>query len=369
MIKEDPLTGVGAGNWKIMMPHYGLNGLPPEARKAEMFYLRPENDFLWVFAETGIIGGLAYVGIFIMAAFACIRKINFAVEKKEKMLAYTVLNALILYSVTAFFSFPKDRMYLHIELALIFSLALLFIEQKSTSKKLIQLPPIFFLIAFGLFTWKGSHLFAAEKKLSKLLDARKNNQHQQVLDHTESIIRNHYLMDQTSTPINFYEGVAYFSLQNLDQAMLSFHKAEALHPYHLHVLNNLATCYSIKGDFNQSIAYFNKALRISPDFQEAIINLSGLHYNNRNYKEAYKYFFMARKDNLQNALYVNLDAIISKTINDSLILMTQQYIEKGELEKAESSIKGLLHKSKWPQYHDLQVAIIRKRQQLNLLKK
>lgn len=368
MVKDYPYTGVGAGNWKIMLPNYGLSGLPPEARKAALFYLRPENDFLWAFAETGIIGGLAYIGIFIIAAMACIRKINIAKEKKEKLMAFAVLNALILYGVTAFFSFPKDRIYLHIELAIIISLALLFVEQKTLSKKLIQFPVFTVLTVFILFTWKGSKLFAAEKKLSKLLAARTENQHQEVLDATESIVKNNYLMDQTTTPICFYEGVAYFGLQNLDQALISFHKAEALHPYHLHVLNNLATCYSIKGDFNKSIAYLNEAIRISPDFQEAIINLAGLHYNNRNYKEAYKYFFMASKDNTQNALYVNLDGIISKTINDSLIRVTQSYIDLGELVKAENSLKGMLHKSKWPQYHDLQVAIIRKRQQMSLLK-
>jgi O-antigen ligase/Tfp pilus assembly protein PilF len=369
MLKDYPMTGVGAGNWKIMFPNYGLGDLPPEARKAEMFYIRPENDFLWVFAETGIIGGLCYVVIFAGVALTCLQKIRKSQDKKEKIFALAVLNALILYAVTAFFGFPKDRTYLHNEFAMIISLALVIYTHISTPYRLIKFPKLLCLIAFSLFTFKGVQIYAGEKKLSKLIEARKINQHQQVLDYSSGIIKNGYLIDQTSTPIYFYEGVAYFSLQQIDNAITSFHEAEALHPYHLHVLNNLATCYAIKGNPNKSMLYLNEALRISPDFQEAIINLAGLHYNNRNYKEAYKYFFLARTDNKQNQLYNTLDAIITKTVNDSLLKLTAQYIELGELEKAEQSLKRCLHQNKLPQYHDMQVAIVRKRQQLNLLKK
>ncbi len=368
MFNDYPLTGVGAGNWKIILPKYGLGGLPPEARKAEMFYIRPENDFLWVFAETGIIGGFCYLGIFVIAAFVCVQKIRKSIHKKERIFAFVVLNALILYGVTAFFGFPKDRTFLQTEFAIIIAFSLLFLEDAKRKSFTIKLPSVVMLICFIFYVFKGTQLLAAELQLSKLIEARKNNQHDLVLTYVESIKDKNYLMDQTSTPIYFYEGVALFSLQKIDEAMLAFHKAESLHPYHLHVLNNLATCYSIKGDFNRSIAYLNKALEISPDFQEAIINLSGLHYNQRNYKEAYKYFFRARTDNKHNQLYVNLDALFTKTINDSLLKLTVKYIEIGDLEKAEASLKACLHKNKMPEYHDMQVAIVRKRQKMNALK-
>lgn len=369
MVNAYPLTGVGAGNWKIMLPHYGLKDLPPEARRAEMFYMRPENDFLWVFAETGIIGGISYLGIFLFAFVACQRKIRNSILNSERHFGMVVLNALVLYVVIAFFGFPKDRTYLQIELAIIIAFSLFFYNENRQNVRMIKLPILVIFACYALFFFKGYQLFAAEKKLSKLIEARKNNQHELVLDYCSSIIKNNYLMDQTSTPVYFYEGVAYFSMQNIDRAIASFHQAEQLHPYHLHVLNNLATCYSIKGDFNKSIGYLEKALLISPDFQEAIINLSGLHYNLRNYKAAYKYFFLARTDNKQNQLYVNLDAIISKAINDSLFKLAAEYIEVEALEKAKESLKSCLHKNKFPQYHALQLAIVRKRQQMNLLKK
>lgn len=369
MFLAHPHTGVGAGNWKIMLPDYGLSGLPPEARRAEMFFIRPENDFIWVFAETGFFGGFCYLGVFILAAQACVRKIKREAAKKESIFGLVVLNALAMYIITASFGFPKDRTFLHTELALIIALTSSFFNNTGKKYRVIKLPSLLFFIAFILVVYKGNQLFAAEKKLAKLIDARKNNEHQLVLDYAAGIVKYNYLMDQTSTPVYFYEGVAWFSLQNTANALLSFHKAEQLHPYHLHVLNNLATCYAIQGDFNTSISYLHEALRISPDFQDAIINLAALHLNKRNYAEAYKYFFLARTDNTRNALYVNLDAIITKTINDSLLKMTREFIELGELEKAEASLKNCLHKNKLPQHHDLKVAIIRKRQQLEAAKK
>lgn len=364
MCIEHPLTGVGAGNWKIMLPNYGLSNLPPEARKAAMFYIRPENDFLWVFAETGSIGGLAYLGIFVFSIWACLQKIRKSTNKSDIVFAMALLNALILYVCVAFFGFPKDRSFLHFELALIIAFVLTFCFTPKMKLKAFKIPSLVLILIFGLIVFKGTSLLAAEKKLSQLIEARKNNQHQQVIDLSSSIINKQYLIDQTSTPIHFYEGVAYFSLQNIDKALISFHIAEKMHPYHLHVLNNLATCYSVKGDFNKSIWYLNEALRISPDFQEAIINLSGLHFNNKNYQASFKYFFLAKSDNTNNVLYANLDALISKMVNDSLIKLTFQYLENNEVEKADACLRACRHKNKIPQYHDMQVAVARKRTQL-----
>ena len=66
LIKEKPLFGHGLSDWKIEMLKYGNKGLVSEDNNT--FYQRPHNDFLWIMSETGIIGILLYVAVFIICS-------------------------------------------------------------------------------------------------------------------------------------------------------------------------------------------------------------------------------------------------------------------------------------------------------------
>ena len=59
---DQPILGVGPGNWKIDVWKYGLyiNSL------GRSFAQRPHNDFLWVLAEGGIFAGLSYMLLFLI---------------------------------------------------------------------------------------------------------------------------------------------------------------------------------------------------------------------------------------------------------------------------------------------------------------
>ena len=59
-----------------------------------------------------------------------------------------------------------------------------------------------------------------------------------------------------------------------------------MNPYHIHVLNNLATSYEIKGNHEMAIDMYNRAILISPKFDEALLNLSAVYYNNGNIDSA-----------------------------------------------------------------------------------
>ena len=52
------------------------------------------------------------------------------------------------------------------------------------------------------------------------------------------------------------------------------------------IINNIATCYELKGERTKAIQYYKKALAISPRFEEASVNLSAVLYNENQYEEA-----------------------------------------------------------------------------------
>ncbi len=96
---KDPILGVGAGNWKVITPQYG-DGFG----NFKGHHRRAHNDFLEVFVETGIFGGLAYIALFVVA-------LRYTCRARDRILALTMRFGIISYMVFAFFSFPKERAF------------------------------------------------------------------------------------------------------------------------------------------------------------------------------------------------------------------------------------------------------------------
>jgi O-antigen ligase len=71
MIRDNFFLGVGTGNWKISLPKYSLKGLM--WNDMMRIFVRAHNDFLQVFAETGVFGFICFLGIFLCASFYAVR--------------------------------------------------------------------------------------------------------------------------------------------------------------------------------------------------------------------------------------------------------------------------------------------------------
>jgi putative inorganic carbon (hco3(-)) transporter len=106
LIKEKPLLGVGSGNWKIQILKH------ENQKNAGFIYLyKAHNDFLETAAETGIIGGLLFLGIFIMIFLNFFKHYSRKEDDPEHLTQYLFLAAagVAFYSVDAVFNFPADR--------------------------------------------------------------------------------------------------------------------------------------------------------------------------------------------------------------------------------------------------------------------
>jgi hypothetical protein len=93
-------------------------------------------------------------------------------------------------------------------------------------------------------------------------------------------------LDPMATPLKWYRGEANFASNNLSQAIADYEQAVAAHPYHVHVLNNLATCYVLTNRPADAIGYYEKAIRIFPRFAEAACNLAAVYFNKGDYEKA-----------------------------------------------------------------------------------
>jgi len=106
LIKEKPLLGTGSGTWKIEILKH------ENQKNAGFIYLyKAHNDFLETAAETGIIGGLLFLGIFVMIFLNFFRHYTREEDDPEFLTQYLFLAAagVAFYSVDAIFNFPADR--------------------------------------------------------------------------------------------------------------------------------------------------------------------------------------------------------------------------------------------------------------------
>lgn len=106
LIKEKPLLGVGSGNWKIEVLKH------ENQKNAAFIYLyKAHNDFLETAAETGIPGGLLFLGLFILITRNFLRHYARKEDDPQQLSQYLFLAAVGIgfYSVDAFFNFPADR--------------------------------------------------------------------------------------------------------------------------------------------------------------------------------------------------------------------------------------------------------------------
>ncbi|WP_430410601.1 O-antigen ligase family protein [Kordia sp.] len=151
--KENPFLGVGYGNYKaVAKKQHLINHISSKGSYANP--RRAHSDFLEKLAETGIIGFLLYVSLFIFPLW-----LFFKLMRKEKsflkqFLFFTIFLSALAYTFDALLNFPLERapIQLYFLLAVIFILTFTQTEapkEASSSKRSMLLFGIIFLTSFA----------------------------------------------------------------------------------------------------------------------------------------------------------------------------------------------------------------------------
>ena len=85
-------------------------------------------------------------------------------------------------------------------------------------------------------------------------------------------------LDYTSCPIWWYAGQALATEGRLKEAIPYFEQAHAAHPNHLQTLSDLGSCYQRTGRQADAVSAYKSAIRISPNFTDANLNLVVAYY-------------------------------------------------------------------------------------------
>lgn len=286
LIEERGIVGVGIGSWPVLYPKYGLEGLP-RAQMENVNFQNPHNDFLWVWSEVGIVGLLlilaVYVGVVLAGLKALFSKILVPQTKIEILI---LVAAFIGFQAISFFDFPKDR----IEHLLMSTALMVFIIHKAGMPKALWSLPAWskiFIIALLVLNVKISwSRIKGETHTVTAYVARAQGDWHTLINACDKAKSTFYTLDPTGIPLDWYRGVAHFSLGNVTIALQDFQEAYRLNRYNFHILNNLASSYENTGQHHMAKQHYFEAIKINPAFDEAKLNLFVIFYNEGDYDNA-----------------------------------------------------------------------------------
>jgi O-antigen ligase len=290
---KNKLLGVGMGNWQIHFPDATLSGLW-RAEDLNYTFQRPHNDFLWIMAETGLLG----LNLFLLFLFSLLLLLAKAIKTISNNLPLKVelmlCSAFIIgFFAISFFDFPKERIEHLIWIHAILGIAYYHIKKNYPVAFFITLPVtkvvyyallgvVICITAIGILRYRG------EFYVRKMFDYKNRNQSIKLLKAGNNALSFAYTIDPTSMPIHWYIGNAQAQLGNYEQAKNDFIKAYHYNPQNRNVLNDLASSYAKNNEYELAIKYYTEATRISPRFDEPKLNLVALYIDKKEYDMAAK---------------------------------------------------------------------------------
>lgn len=275
-----PLTGVGAGNWKLAVPS---SPFPPnpEHTARNYTYSQPHNELISCLAELGIIGLLLALVVFAFPLIAVFRAMIPSPSRPppEVIFYASFITGFYLFSL---FDFPMKRVEHNV---LLFS-ALAFMLHHVPLKTL-KVPAIPRLIQRMVWVLVACILVAVmllvaarmkgEYYTLKVFRNERSND-TEVIRYSRKAANRLYKLTPNTLPISWFEGVSHYRLGDLRQAQACFEEALVTTPFEVRVLNDYGITLFGLQDTAQAKSVLRQAVGIDSCFDDAKFNLAAICY-------------------------------------------------------------------------------------------
>jgi O-antigen ligase len=275
LAQERPLTGWGAGNWKLQIPRLGLQAFDDAENYGMVVPLHPHNEFLIICSELGIPGLLLWLAIWGMGCWGALRMALSRSGKFDNVLGACLVLAWIIFTVDASFGFPLERP-LHLALfciMLALSVRAFPLQAVSLSRLRIVLAV---MIAALLFV--GIDLMArlqADVAMRQVREAKANHQPQKVLQQAAHASNWAMQLDPVAAlSVHWYVAMAQIELGQSEAALQAMDQAATISPHSLAVRSGQASLLDLANRSTEAIAAQTALLATFPNFSEGWLNLS-----------------------------------------------------------------------------------------------
>jgi O-antigen ligase len=320
LAKENAMTGIGFSNWRILWPKYGVGGAY-FLSSGIMHYEHPHNEFLLYFSELGIIGLILFLLIFGMTIFISVATFKKSQDIKEKKIIFILSYGVFIFLILSFFGYPFHRP---------FSVALLMvtisklvgtginevklIRKNSVTHVALMGGLIFCLFSLKVFSarWNGEYYMRAA------FNEQAHGRFQKMYQFVNKADNDYFKIDLLGTPLDWYRGFA-LNYMGSDSSLYYFRRAESQNPYHIQILSDIGAKLENKGEHEEAIKYFNRAIAIIPGYKEAHFNLAIAYYKLGKPKEALTEINKAYMVGepylraLETVLILNVDSMIQQS--------------------------------------------------------
>ena len=282
LVKEKPLFGEGAGDWKTVKYKYGLYDNS----------VTPHNDYLWVMSDSGLVGFVFYILLFILAFIYLFRAWYRAEDPDDRLLALCLLFGLVGYMAIQSFTFPKKGMSHQVMLTLYFTYAIILrgrTRQNSgqnipqwvlTTVLIANLVILPFMLTFASIRLKSEH---AERIA---LVHRAKGDHKNIIKYMTEANNKWSNIDPFNHSISSYIAESHYYLEEHNEAIKFYTQALRESPYNPNYWVNRAMAYS-KLDMNdKALKDLNMAIKIQPEYQLALTNKAVILFNAKEYDAA-----------------------------------------------------------------------------------
>jgi len=261
MASDHPLTGVGAGNFGVVIHQY-YDPSDPALAGWESNWLEPHNDFLWVLAERGIPALACFAAVFLYAGTHLLRALSRAESLAVAIPALCALGGLVAYAVVSFFDFPLARPGHQAIFA--FYLAVAASLPRCTKGSIIGLVDLSWqtkraVVALALLLSFAvtAHAFLVHRQEILLKIARQQIDDENWDEAVDSARRARWSLnpfDPLGIPVVFHEGLGHLMGGREEEAIACFELAAKQSPYRDYVQQNLAVLQMQRGRYDLALA-------------------------------------------------------------------------------------------------------------------
>lgn len=309
LIKQSPIIGIGAGNWKIDILQYDVtidNG------KGLIVPRRTHNDYITVITETGILGFIGYFSFFVLALFYILKILRKSKDKEDKIFIMALMFALVGYMTYSFFSFPRERIAPQIFLNIVFA----FIyynhhkitnpESKTSKNKFLKPIALFFGVII-FFTGVSSFQRAkSEVRFNQLFAMQKANRNEDIKRLAQEGNMYFSALTPFTSSLSAVEAKAVYKINGATDEVISLYE-DALedNPYHIQTLIEFANVYATLEDYKNTFKYMDLALTYGPTNPKVKLTYSYFLYKSDDFEKAYQMFYDL-EPNLPNKQYKSI---------------------------------------------------------------
>jgi O-antigen ligase len=356
MMEAHPWTGVGAGQWRIHFPGFGLRGMNPSVAEGVTAEVRPHNDALWLGAEHGWPGIILWASLWIGLGLTWWRL------RREDGADLVAGIALIVLTYSQF-EFPIERAAVWIPLVL--AAGMLRAEKRnepiSPQARWNRWIPIALMSALTAgYAWTAVQGMSSERDQEELLELNARQNAAALLPAATESLDEWTELDRFGNPSPYFAGMSamFLEAQRAPITPTSFAEAEAqfkhsleLHPHHVVTWYQLANLYRYRGDARKAESTYRELLTRSPRHPGGQMHLAhALNAQNR-FEEAAATLFSAFGDEAyyQQPDFRNATIAALRQCPDSVAMKGVQAVlnERANLDDNGLFARFLAEKSTW----------------------